>query len=87
MTEEIVNPPADAGGTDYSLKMTDNNAAKSSTRRAPRIIGKLLFCWSWFVAGALLLIFTSPVLLIGSLANRQNWIIGGPNGARAPGCG
>src|SRR5207253_8381839 len=36
--------------------------------------GKLLFCWSWFVAGALLLIFTPPVLLIGSLARRQNWI-------------
>src|SRR3989442_13825453 len=54
--------------------MTDNNAAQSNTRRGPRIIGKLLFCWSWFVAGALLLIFTPPVLLIGSLAKRQNWI-------------
>src|SRR5438094_3349193 len=54
--------------------MTDNNAAQSNTRRGPRIVGKLLFCWSWFVAGALLLIFTPPVLLIGSLARRQNWI-------------
>src|SRR3989442_134340 len=54
--------------------MTDNNAAQSNTRRGPRIIGQLLFCWSWFVAGALLLIFTPPVLLVGSLANRQVWI-------------
>src|SRR5437867_10705080 len=54
--------------------MTDNNAAQSNTRRGPRIIGKLLFCWSSFVAVALLLIFTPTVLLIGSLARRQDWI-------------
>ncbi len=53
---------------------TDKNAAQSSTRRGPRIIGKLLFCWSWFVAGALLLIFAPPVLLIGILLKRQDWI-------------
>ena len=34
----------------------------------------LLFGWSWFVAGALLLIVAPPVLLIGSLFNRQSWI-------------
>ncbi len=50
------------------------NAAKSSTRRGPRIIGRLLFCWSWFVAAILLLVFAPPVLLIGGLARRQDWI-------------
>ena len=50
------------------------NAAKSSTRRRPHLIGVLLFAWSWFVAGALLLIFAPPVLLLGSLFKRQNWI-------------
>src|SRR5438477_1060209 len=74
MIEERMKPPADTGGTDYNSEMTDNNPAKSSTRRGPRIVGKLLFCWSWFVAGALLLIFTPLVLLIGSLARRQNCI-------------
>ena len=74
MIEERMKPPADTGGADYNSEMTDNNPAKSSTRRGPRIVGKLLFCWSWLVAGALLLIFTPPVLLIGSLARRQNWI-------------
>ena len=49
-------------------------AAKSSTRRGPHIIGVLLFAWSWFVAGGLLLIFAPPVLLIGTLFNRQDWI-------------
>jgi 1-acyl-sn-glycerol-3-phosphate acyltransferase len=49
-------------------------AAKSSTRPGPRIIGRLLFCWSWFIAGLLLLVFAPPVLLLGSLFRRQNWI-------------
>src|SRR5439155_18535715 len=51
-----------------------NGASKSSTRRGPRIIGRLLFCWSWFVAAMLLLLFAPPVLLIGGLAKRQDWI-------------
>jgi len=49
-------------------------AAKSSTRPGPHIIGVLLFAWSWIVAGALLLIFAPPVLLIGILFKRQDWI-------------
>ncbi len=53
--------------------MTEN-AAKSSTRPGNRIIGKLLFAWSWLVAGALLLIFAPPVLLLGILFKRQDWI-------------
>jgi 1-acyl-sn-glycerol-3-phosphate acyltransferase len=51
-----------------------NGAAKSSTRPGARIIGRLLFCWSWFVAAMLLLLFAPPVLLIGGLAKRQDWI-------------
>ena len=49
-------------------------AAKSNTRPGPRIIGRLLFCWSWFIAGLLLLVVAPPVLLIGSIFRRQNWI-------------
>jgi 1-acyl-sn-glycerol-3-phosphate acyltransferase len=51
-----------------------NSAAKSNTRPGPRIIGMLLFAWSWFVAGLLLLVFAPPVLLIAGLAKRQDWI-------------
>ncbi len=54
--------------------MAENNAAKSSTRRGPHIIGKLRFWWSWFVAGALLLIVAPPVLLVARLANRPDWV-------------
>lgn len=55
-------------------ELPDKNAAKSSTRRGPHIIGVLLFAWSWLVAGTLLLIFAPPALLIGSLFKRQDWI-------------
>jgi 1-acyl-sn-glycerol-3-phosphate acyltransferase len=53
---------------------TESSAAKSSTRRGPRIIGRLLFCWSWFVAGLLLLVVAPPVLLVARLANRPDWV-------------
>jgi len=52
----------------------DKNAAKSSTRPGPRLIGWLLFAWSWLVVGALLLIFAPQALLIGGLGHRQDWI-------------
>jgi 1-acyl-sn-glycerol-3-phosphate acyltransferase len=53
---------------------SDCGAAKSSTRRGPHIIGVLLFAWSWIVAGALLLLFAPPVVLLGTLFKKQNWI-------------
>jgi 1-acyl-sn-glycerol-3-phosphate acyltransferase len=60
------------------------SAAKSSTRPGPRIIGRLLFAWSWFVAGALLLFFAPPALIIGILFKRQDWIYWWANwGARS----
>jgi len=54
--------------------MPDKNAAKSSIRPGPHLIGMLLFAWSWIVAGALLLFFAVPALLIGNLFKRQDWI-------------
>jgi 1-acyl-sn-glycerol-3-phosphate acyltransferase len=53
---------------------SETSAAKSSTRRGPHIIGFLLFAWSWIVAGALLLIFAPPVVLLGTLFKKQSWI-------------
>jgi 1-acyl-sn-glycerol-3-phosphate acyltransferase len=52
----------------------ETSAAKSSTRRGPRIIGVLLFAWSWFVAAVLLLIFAPPAIFIGTVFKRQDWI-------------
>jgi 1-acyl-sn-glycerol-3-phosphate acyltransferase len=56
------------------IEQTVTDAAKSSTRRGPRIIGKLRFAWSWFCAGALLLVLGPPILLVARLANRPNWV-------------
>src|SRR6267154_2668161 len=50
------------------------NTAQTSTRRGPRILGKLRFWWSWFVAGALLLILAPPILLVARLANKPDWV-------------
>src|SRR5918999_233196 len=50
------------------------NSAKSSTTRGPRIMGRVRFAWSWFVAGALLLFVAPPVLLISIPLKRQDWI-------------
>ena len=36
--------------------------------------GRLHYCWSLFVAGALLLIFGPPVLLVAWLAGRREWV-------------
>ena len=56
------------------VTQTLTNAAKSSTRRGPGILGKLRFWWSWFVAGALLLILAPPILLVARLANKSDWV-------------
>lgn len=57
-----------------SEESVSHNAAKSSTTRGPRIMGRLRFAWSWFVAGALLLFVAPPVLLISIPLKRQDWI-------------
>lgn len=57
-----------------SEESVSQNAAKSSTTRGPRFMGRLRFAWSWFVAGALLLFVAPPVLLISIPLKRQDWI-------------
>lgn len=52
----------------------DLSAAQSNTRPGPHIVGQLWFAWSWFIAAMLLLVFAPPVLLLGTLFNKQNWI-------------
>src|SRR5262245_1548877 len=73
-----------SGGPSEDLISSSDSAAKSSTRRGPHIIGMLWFAWSWFVAGALLLLFCPQAVLIGSLFRSPNWIYWWANfGARS----
>ena len=50
------------------------SAAQSNTTHRLHIFGALWFAWSWLVAALLLLFFAPPVVLLGSLFKKQNWI-------------
>ena len=47
---------------------------ESSTTRHPSLRGRLLYWWSLFVAGALLLIFGPPAMLVSALAGHREWL-------------
>jgi 1-acyl-sn-glycerol-3-phosphate acyltransferase len=40
----------------------------------PTLAGRLLFYWSFFVAGLLLLVFGPPTILVAWLARRREWV-------------
>jgi 1-acyl-sn-glycerol-3-phosphate acyltransferase len=61
-------------GASSDESVSNVSAAQSNTTRRPHLLGAIWFAWSWFVAGLLLLIFCPPVLLLGSLFKKQNWI-------------
>lgn len=39
-----------------------------------RVLGKLRYWWSWFVAGTLLLLIAAPSMIFLSLINRRMWL-------------
>ena len=47
---------------------------ESNTSRWPSLGGRLLYWWSWFVAGALLAIFGPPAILVSRIAGRRHWV-------------
>jgi 1-acyl-sn-glycerol-3-phosphate acyltransferase len=61
-------------GASSEETVSNVSAAQSNTTRRPHLIGMIWFAWSWFVAGLLLLVFAPPVVLLGSLFKKQNWI-------------
>lgn len=71
-----------AGGessTDASAARTapENSAARELAAEGAQtasLTGRLHYCWILFVAGALLLIFGPPVLLVAWLAGRREWV-------------
>jgi 1-acyl-sn-glycerol-3-phosphate acyltransferase len=63
---------------------------ESSITRHPSLRGRLLYWWSLFVAGALLLIFAPPAILVSALAGHREWVypwalFGGRNWLRLSG--
>jgi len=61
-------------GASSEESVSNVSAAQSNTSRRPHILGRLWFAWSWLVAALLLLFFAPPVVLLGSLFKKQNWI-------------
>ncbi|HEX8000688.1 MAG TPA: lysophospholipid acyltransferase family protein [Pyrinomonadaceae bacterium] len=51
-----------------------SRAEESNTHGRPRLSRRLFYWWSLFAAGALLLIFGPPALLIAWLARRRHWV-------------
>jgi len=47
---------------------------ESNITRHPSLRGRLLYWWSLFVAGALLLIFGPPAILVSALARHREWV-------------
>jgi 1-acyl-sn-glycerol-3-phosphate acyltransferase len=70
MTSHSVNPSNEL--VEESVATAGSNAVQSSTTR-PSLGGRLLYWWSLFVAGALLVIFAPPVLLVSWIVRRRTW--------------
>jgi len=63
---------------------------ESSITRHPSLRSRLLYWWSLFVAGALLLIFGPPAILVSAIAGHREWVypwalFGGRNWLRLSG--
>src|SRR5215471_15663200 len=61
-------------GASSEESVSNVSAAQSNTTRRPHLLGMIWFAWSWLVAALLLLFFAPPVVLLGSLFKKQNWI-------------
>jgi 1-acyl-sn-glycerol-3-phosphate acyltransferase len=66
------NPSTDV--VEQGSAKSTSRAEESNTRRRPRLIGRLFYWWSLFVAGALLLIIGPPAIFAAWLAGRRHWV-------------
>ncbi len=57
---------ADAENTKLTFPVKEHNKS--------RFAGKLRYWWSWFVAGALLLLIAAPSMIFLSLINKRMWL-------------
>jgi 1-acyl-sn-glycerol-3-phosphate acyltransferase len=72
MTRHSENPSSeliDGGDAIYNARTVESNISER-----PRLIGRLLYWWSLFVAAMLLLIFGPPSILVSWAARRREWV-------------
>jgi 1-acyl-sn-glycerol-3-phosphate acyltransferase len=72
MTEHSENPSSEL--MDERDAPKPSRVAESNTTEPGRLSRKLLYWWSLSVAGALLLILGTPVILVSRLAGRRHWL-------------
>jgi 1-acyl-sn-glycerol-3-phosphate acyltransferase len=72
MTKHSENPSSEL--VDERNAITKARAVESNTRRAPRLSRRLRYWWSLAVAGTLLLILGTPVILVSWVARRRHWV-------------
>jgi 1-acyl-sn-glycerol-3-phosphate acyltransferase len=56
---------------DAGSRTVESNTGR---RHGPRLVGRLFYWWSLFVAGALLLFIGPPVIFTAWLARRRHWV-------------
>ena len=88
MTEHSENPSSELVDETDAIKQA--RAVESNTRPARRLSRMLLYWWSLVVAGTLLLVLGSPVILVSWAARRRHWLypfalFGGRNWLRLSG--
>src|ERR1700694_135163 len=71
MTTHSVTPSSEL--IEESVATQGSIAVESSTG-PPSLVGRLLYWWSLFVAGALLATFGPPVLLVSWITGRRAWV-------------
>ena len=71
MTRHLENPSSELIDADAD---GETRAEQSSTARRPRLSGRLLYWWSLFVAGALLLFLGPPVIFVAWAAGHREWV-------------
>jgi len=61
---------------DLELAVRENKKLTFPVRQSnkSRVVGKLRYWWSWFVAGTLLLLVATPALIFLWLINRRMWL-------------
>lgn len=66
----------DLRGEEFQLALKENRKLTFPVHEfnKSKLVGKLRYWWSWFVAGSLLLVVAVPLLIVLAIINRKMWL-------------
>ncbi len=75
-TSEDISSVSSRFQGDFEIAVRENKKLSFPVRKSnkSRVLGKLRYWWSWFVAGALLLVVATPALIFLWIINRRMWL-------------